>query len=153
LPDLHLHLRRRRYAVAGRCGTVRDEQEHAGAARREHLETKLARAKAAVSLSAESLWSRVLSLQQEVETVLAEARRTKNHSLTLSAIARAEKLIALQGAILSSARAAAAPAETSSTEDALEEIRRRRRERRAIQTTTVDTPESGPETSETLQET
>jgi len=61
----------------------------------------------------------------------------------LSAIARAEKLITLQGAILSSARGAAAPAETSSVEDALEEIRLRREARRAITTTAVpDAPET-----------
>jgi hypothetical protein len=104
-------------------------QRHAAGCLRE----KIAVARARNGISAESLWSRVLSLQQEVETVLAEARRTKNHSLTLSAIARAEKLIALQGAILSSARGSS-EARDDHVEQALAELRRRREARRAIET-------------------
>jgi hypothetical protein len=126
--------------VAGRFGTSKSAlARHAG----EHLETKLARAKAAVSLSAESLWSRVLELQHATEEVLRDAQATKSHAIALKAIQRAAELLELQGKILVAARGGSSPSATSAVEDALDEIRRRRERRRlegAIATTTTPLP-------------
>lgn len=97
-----------------------------------HIPRALTRAaERASELSAEVLFDKVLALQLEVEGILSEARKAKDHNLALSAVKRAQALIETQGKILVAARGTGEPTGDDRIEQALEELRRRREQRRA----------------------
>jgi len=67
----------------------------------EHIPSRLAKAKqAAEDLQANSLFERVKELAAEAKAILRDARASNNHSIALQAIARAEKLLELEGRLL-----------------------------------------------------
>jgi len=70
--------------------------------RRDHVPAVLAKAKYATEeVRAGNLFDRLKAINRETAAILAEARETRNHTVALQAIARAEKQIELEAKLLS----------------------------------------------------
>jgi len=70
--------------------------------RRDHVAESLAKSKqASDEVEAGNLFDRLKALNRETAAILAEARASRNHTVALQAIARAEKQIELEARLLS----------------------------------------------------